>query len=214
MAKMYKVVDPLQPGASTLCPTTDWSKCALCQEDTSEVLHCPAESKRGTQGAGYKTIADLLVGFSRIGCLPRTINLSRFDDGEGIEATLQQHKAKWHDLCRLECNITKLQRAEKRKRPIEDVGDVSKKFTRQSLGETSTSTETCFFCGKPAPDGGSLCTASTFGVDVHVRQCALKLQDKRLLAKLSAGDLIAQDAQYHVQCLVSLLQQSKENKRI
>jgi len=167
MAKMYKVVDPLQPGASTLCPTPDWSKCALCQEDTSEVLHCPAESKRGTQGAGYKTIADLLVGLSRIGCLPRTINLSRFDDGESIEATLQQHKAKWHDSCRLEYNTTKLRRAEKRKRPIED-GDVLKKFTCQSLGETSTSTETCFFCGKPAPDGGSLCKASTFGVDVHV----------------------------------------------
>jgi len=121
MAKMYKVVVPLQPGASTLCPTTDWSKCALymCQEDTSEVLHCPAESKRGTQGAGYKTIADLLVGFSRIGCLPRTINLSHFDHGKGIEARLQQHNAKWHEWCRLEDNITQLRRAEKRKRLIE-----------------------------------------------------------------------------------------------
>ena len=98
--------------------------------------------------------------------MPRTINLSRFDDGEGIEATLQQRKAKWHDLCRLEYNTTKLRLAEKRKRPIEDVGDVSK-FTRHSLGETSTSTET-YFCGKPAPDGGSLFKASTFGVDVHV----------------------------------------------
>lgn len=29
-------------------------------------------------------------------------------------------------------------------------------------------------------------------VDIHVRKCALKLQDKSLLAKLSAGDLIAQ----------------------
>ena len=207
MAKMYKVVDPLQPGASTLRPTTDWSKCALCQEDTSEVLYCPAESNHGTQGAGYKTIADL-VGFSRIGCLPRTINLSRFDDGEGIEATLQQHKAKWHDLCRLEYNTTKLQRAEKKKRPIEDVADVSK-FTCQSLGETSTSTGTCFFCGKPAPDRGSFCKASTFGVDVHVPQCALKLQDKRLLAKLSAGDLIAQDVQNHVQCQVSLYNRAR-----
>ena len=30
--------DPLHPGPSTLCLTTDWSKCALCLEDTSEVL--------------------------------------------------------------------------------------------------------------------------------------------------------------------------------
>ena len=35
------------------------------------------------------------------------------------------------------------------------------------------------------------------------------MQDKRLLAKLSAGDLIAQDAQYYVQCLVSLYNRAR-----
>ena len=40
----------------------------------------------------------------------------------------------------------------------------------------------------------------------------MKLQDKHLLAKLSAGDLIAQDAQYHVQCLVSLYNRTRETK--
>ncbi len=54
--------------------------------------------------------------------------------------------------------------------------------------------------------------ASTFGIDVNVRQCALKLEDKRLLAKLIAGDLIAQDAQYHPQCLVSLYNRARETK--
>ena len=39
----------------------------------------------------------------------------------------------------------------------------------------------------------------------------MKLQDKQLLAKLSAGDLIAQDAQYHVQCLV-LYNRARETK--
>ena len=41
-------------------------------------------------------------------------------------------------------------------------------------------------------------------VDARIRQCAIKLEDKLLLAKLSAGDLISQDVQYHPQCLVSL----------
>lgn len=109
MAKVYKMVDPLQAGTSTHHLTTDWSKCVLCQKDTTEVLKCPAESKRDTQGAGYTTIADLLVSFNTIGCLPRSLNLSRLDDGEGIEATLKQHKAKWHDSCRLVYNKTKLQ---------------------------------------------------------------------------------------------------------
>ena len=40
----------------------------------------------------------------------------------------------------------------------------------------------------------------------------LKLQDKPLLAKLSAGDLIAQDAQFHPQCLVSLYNRARETK--
>ena len=136
-------------------------------------------------------ISDLRVGFSRISCLPKTIDLSCLDDGDEIEATLQQHKAKWDDSCRLGYNKTQLQCAEKRKRPTEDVANASKKFTRQSLGEKSTFIETCFFCSKPAPAGRSLSKASTFGIDVNVRQCALKLEDKPLLAKLSAGDLIA-----------------------
>ena len=54
--------------------------------------------------------------------------------------------------------------------------------------------------------------ASTFEIDANVRQCALKLEDKPLLAKLSAGDLIAQDAQYHPQCLVSLYNKARETK--
>ena len=101
MAKKYKVMDPLHTGTSKRVLVTDWSMCAFCQEDSSEVLHCPAESRQNTSGAGYRTISDLLVGFSTIGCLPRTMDLSRLDDGEGTEATMQQHKAKWHDSCRL-----------------------------------------------------------------------------------------------------------------
>ena len=67
--------------------------CVLCQENTSEVLHCPAESKRNTQGAGYKKLPIYLRVFSIAGCLPRIINLPRLDDGESIEETFQKHRA-------------------------------------------------------------------------------------------------------------------------
>ena len=50
--------------------------------------------------------------------------------------------------------------------------------------------EKCFFCDKPAA-GKSLHNVPTFELGVRVRQCALKLPDKPLLAKLSAGDLVA-----------------------
>ena len=62
------------------------------------------------------TVTGLLEGFDRIGCLPRRMNIARFDEGDGIEATLRRQKAKWHDSCKLEYNKTQLLRAESRKR--------------------------------------------------------------------------------------------------
>lgn len=211
MSKLFKVVDPNEPETSdTLCLATDWNKCVLCQEDTDEMLKCPSNSARDTDGAGYKTMAEHLLAFDKIGCLPRKLKLSQLDDGQGIEAAFQLHKAKWHDSCRLQYNKTKLQRAEKKTKPQEDDPETHK-FTRHSSGHEHHSTEVCFFCDKPAA-GDDLCNAATFQLDICVRQCALKLQDKPLLAKLSAGDLIAQEAKYHTQCLVSLYNRARDKK--
>ena len=195
LSKLYKVVDPDEPRTSSAqCLTTNWNYCVLCQEDTGEMLKCPANSVRGTEGAGYKTLAENLAAFDAINCLPGTIKMSRLDEGEDIEETFRLHKAKWHDSCRLQYNKTKLWRAEKRKRPHKDDPEHdrgTRKFTHLSREHGDQhSTEMCFFCDKPAV-GDGLCNASTFELDIRVRQCALKLQDKPLLAKLSAGDLIA-----------------------
>ena len=158
------------------------------------------------------TLAENLEAFDRISCLPGTLKLSRLDEGQGIEATFRLHKAKWQDSCKLQFNKTKLQRAEKRKMPDEhDPEPKPRKFTRLSREHEHHLTETCFFCGKFAA-GGALHNASTFDIDIHVRQCALKLQDKPLLAKLSAGDLIAQEAKYHPQCLTSLYNKALDKK--
>ena len=146
MAKLHKMVDPLQPRTSTNCLETDWSKCIICLNHVSEVLRCPAGFNRVTQGSRYKTLSELLLGFQRTGCFPRSINLSRLDDGNDIAETLQQHKAKWHDSCRLLYNRTKLQRSEKRKSSPEDGADEfaerSKKFTRKSTGKKSAGEKT------------------------------------------------------------------------
>ncbi len=50
---------------------------SLCQEHSTEVLHCPADSKRNSQGEGYTTMAGLLEGFEKISCLPRKMNLMK-----------------------------------------------------------------------------------------------------------------------------------------
>ena len=147
MPKVYKVVDPLKPGSLHLhCVTVDWSKCILCKTSTSESLVCPADSKRANEGAGYKTTAENLLAFERLGCLPKTINLSQLDEGEGIEASFK-HKAAWHDSCRLKFNKTKLKWVEKRKEAPNDslTSDCHKTFARRSREQVSPSIHKCFF---------------------------------------------------------------------
>ena len=54
-----------------------------------------------------------------------------------------------------------------------------------------------FFCDEP---GRQLHKASTIEIDTHVRGCATKLNDSRLLAKLRSymSDMHALDAQYSI----------------
>ena len=132
------VRDPLQPVAATTdsCVIIDWKKRVLCQTNTSESLSCPADSKRDTKGAGYKTMAENLLGFEKLGCLPGEISLSQLHEGEGIKASFRQHKAKWHESCRLKFNKTKLQWAEKRKAASPEESSstcIPKKFTPQPI---------------------------------------------------------------------------------
>ena len=52
----------------------------LCQMDTTEPLYCPADLKRSTEGYGYQTLADNLLRFSEVDCLPKSLDMSRLDD--------------------------------------------------------------------------------------------------------------------------------------
>ena len=99
-------------------------------------------------------------------------------------------------------NNLKLQRAEKRKKSETIPSSSNSKIMRRSCGGASNvHVSMCFFCDK---DSGDLHQAATFSVDTRVRKCALELHDTVLLAKLSAGDLISQEAVRHSSCLVSL----------
>ena len=74
--------------------------------------------------------------------------------------------------------------------------------TRRLSGESSTSlykpiaTPVCFFCDEVG-NKPELRKASTLVLDKRVRDCAKMLGDKRLLCKLSSGDMVAIDAVYH-----------------
>ena len=102
----------------------------------------------------------------------------------------------------------KLERLKSKKRKIEDANnsqnDVREKVTRSSVEVHKGQIQPCicFFCNRF--DGKTLHQVSTFQVDRRVRDVALFLNDKELLAKLSAGDMIAMEAKYHSQCLANL----------
>ena len=58
-----------------------------------------------------------------------------------------------------------------------------------------------FFCDEP---GGQLHKASTTDIDTYIRECATKLNDSGLLAKLAMSDMHALDVLYHQKCLMAL----------
>ena len=96
------MADLLQPSTSDphLQYHTDWTKCVLYQKGVDEELSCPADVMHSITGACCKTLADNLLGFCKINSLPNTtIDLTRMDDGDGMQATFQRNRAKYHDYC-------------------------------------------------------------------------------------------------------------------
>ena len=207
-----------------------WERCIICQQEfPNKPLVRPSESKKRLDGDGYVTLEKDLLGFHDIACLPRNINIALLDTGSGIANTLRENNACWHKSCRDSLNATKISRARKRKVECSEAaaaqdsgdsdaeGDVlpsnSSLSTRQSGVKPGTdgSGSVCFFCEATQSDD-KLWQVTTFSVDERVRQCAILLQDFKVLGKLSKGDLIATEAHYHARCLVAYYNSAKRLK--
>ena len=60
----------------------------LYQKGVDEGLSCPADAKHRITGAGRKTLADTILGFCKIDCLPNTaVDVTRMYEGDGMQAT-------------------------------------------------------------------------------------------------------------------------------
>lgn len=204
--KLFKD-EGLQPSTSIAHHhNVDWTLCALCQEPSSQPLHCPALSKRKDIGAGYDTLGDNLEKFKSLGIQPIAVDIADLNDGDGISQTLAKNSAKWHSSCRLKCSASRLSRLQSA--PTSDTRSDPRNvpFTRRpdALNVEPAHSAKCFFCDEVATEKTPLHDVMTANVTYRVKKCAIKLQDKKLLAKLSPGDLVAQDAKYHARCLVKL----------
>lgn len=184
---------------------TDWTKCCLCQTETSERLISPHLNPTKRCDDGYSLLGRNIPIFHSINQLPIKFDLARLDDGSGIEQTLRTSKAQYHESCKILFNNTKLQRAEKRSTPVSDKSENScrSKVPRKSL---FIELSKCFLCEEESDD---LHEAMTMQLNKRVNECAVTLSDGKLLAKLSSGDIVAQELKYHKTCLVGLYNREK-----
>ena len=153
-----------------------------------EPLQCLTQSKRADWGAGYETFAQNFVRFEELGCSPLKTNLPV--DKLRLEQLLKENEAKWHKACKDAFNYTKLQRAKKRKYKELAASNQTSPVKRRGVSLSAATTNSqpkCFFCDETS---GELHKASTFSLDELLRKCAVLLQDNKLIAKLSCGDLI------------------------
>ena len=59
----------------------------------------PQKSRYETHSSAYETLEENLKALEDLDSLPPSINVSRFDDGTGIGATLRSRNVKWHKTC-------------------------------------------------------------------------------------------------------------------
>ena len=128
----------------------DWSQCIFCQSKSNDVLTSPTTLKSNNK-IGYISLVEDLKKFDDLNTLPMQVDISLFDDGEGMGETLLKHKAKWHKLCRNKFSKLKLERLEKRLHSSDQCTENPKstpsKVTRTSSGNVAKyEKDQCFFC--------------------------------------------------------------------
>ncbi|CAG2219197.1 unnamed protein product [Mytilus edulis] len=166
----------------------------------------------------YETIVDILnENFkSQEVAVPYPRGISLFrpipNDRSCADAGIDEHNCVCYSSDSVDVKSrlwTTLNRAEKRtsRERIDNKATTSKKKTRHSFSVQSTSNPSvCFFCNENGQE--ALHESSTFGQDTRVRECAVKLNDTLLLAKLIAVDLMHMK-QKDVQGVVQTFDQSE-----
>jgi hypothetical protein len=173
----------------------DWQACFICQQRTTEGLKCPLNAAGpGDKSQPYRHFLNTVSEFRKLNRLPVTLH---FEEATTVE-DLVNHQARWHKSCYGKFNKCKLGRAQ-RKRDLEEAGPSSQGVEEKRRRDRSSVTKNvCIFCSGTE---GDLHEFRTLGADKNIRQMATDLQDTAVLAKIAAGDVVAVDGMYHLNCL-------------
>ena len=190
-----------------LALTVDWSKCFICGKAGGEDLRCPLDSSQGNGYNIYCIFLEAVEAFQKINALPVSLpnEILKID-------VLVKNMAKWHKLCYLKFNKTKLQRAQMNSKKRHADTSFEEKEVRKSkrLCASTPLQRSCIFCNT---NSASLHSCSTIELDNELKQMALELQDSQLMSRISGGDIIAIEAKYHINCLVSYKNRYRSMRR-
>ncbi|CAG9768430.1 unnamed protein product [Ceutorhynchus assimilis] len=134
------------------------------------------------------------------------------DEGDGIGATFQTNKAKWHKSCSVKYVGDKFKKVlndlalSHTSAEIEqpEASSSEKRSTKSKAPMINLMEEECFLCGEPGSRKSSLHLCQTDGVYNNIKRCIEFLKDSKLLALLEGGDLLAKEAKYYTTCLTRL----------
>jgi len=121
--------------------------------------------------------------------MPIPLNPARLDEGGGIEETLMRNRAKYYQSCRMLFNDTKLQRAQKTATASTSTCREENRSKRQRTSDPPKPSSVCFLCEEEA-ETSTFRQAMTMQLNERLDECARTLNDRMLLAKLSAGDTV------------------------
>ena len=107
-------------------------------------------------------------------------------------------------------NNTKLERAQKRASTAAEDTEDTKGIHVKRLRRSQQSKALCFICEDESATS-PLRDAMTMKLNERVNECARNLSDEKLLAKLIAGDVVAQEFKYHSACLVGLYNRERDH---
>ena len=190
-----------------------WDRCIICQKISETPLKCPlnANTTDIERMQVHKNFLENAHVFQSQSSLPVELKL---DLSTATVELLIANKASWHKSCRLKFTSSKLEKAkqrqsQKRKRETEEEEAETRRNSKRR--QASKNDVVCIFCDKGSDE--ILHDFTSLTVDEKIRDMAKELEDFELLSRMSRGDLVAIDANYHIGCLTKFRNSYRSLKR-